>query len=94
MSLFDNNIVEEEDSLIQAISHGPIHKAGFLGDHRIYALSSDQNLAVHSVLTPEDQEDPSPVLFGDLRPTIPCQYVIDVQKHGEDIVVVAGTNTE
>lgn len=92
--MFDTTILEEEDSLLQAINHGPIHKAGFLGDHRVYALSSDQNLAVHSVLTPDDQEDPQPVLFGDLRPIIPCQYVIDVQKHDDDVVIAAGTNIE
>lgn len=94
VSLFDTTILEEEDSLLQAINHGPIHKAGFLGDHRIYALSSDQNFAIHSVLTPEEHEDPPPFLFGDLRPTIPCQYVIDIQKHNEEIVVAAGTNIE
>lgn len=94
VSLFDTTIVEEEDSLIQAINHGPIHKAGFLGNHRLYALSSDQNLAIHPVATPGDEQDPEPTLFGDLRPIVPCQYVIDVQKHGGDVVIAGGTNIE
>lgn len=94
VSLFDTNVAEEEDSLVQAINHGPIHKAGFLGDSRIYALSSDQNFAVHPVSTPGDEEDPSPTLIGDLRPIVPCQYVIDVVQSGEDYVVATGTNIE
>jgi WD40 repeat protein len=94
VSLFDTTILEEEDSLIQAINHGPIHKAGFLGDHRLYALSSDPNLAVHPVATAGDEQDPEPTLFGDLRPIVPCQYVIDVQKYGGDIVVAGGTSIE
>ena len=91
VSLFDTTIVEEEDSLLQAINHGPIHKAGFLSASRLYALSSDQNLAIHPVSTPGDEQDPQPTLFGDLRPKIPCQYVIDVQTYDQDVVIAAGT---
>lgn len=92
VSLFDTNITEEEDSLMQVINHGPIHKAGFLGENRIYALSSDQNFAVHPVSTPRDDEDPEPTLFGDLRPLIPCQYVVDVFRSGQDYVIATATN--
>lgn len=94
VSLFDSDITEEDDSLLQVINHGPVHKAGFLDDNRVFALSSDQNFAVHPVSTPGDEQDPEPILIGDLRPLIPCQYVIDVLKSGEDYVIVAGTNTE
>lgn len=94
VSIFDTDIADEEDSLLQAINHGPVHKAGFLGDNRIYALSSDQNFAVHPVSTPGDEQDPSPTLIGDLRPVIPCQYVVDVLKSGQDYVVASGTNIE
>ena len=94
VSLFDSNIVEEDDSLIQVINHGPIHKAGFLGEHRIFALSSDQNFAIHALSTPGDGEDPEPCLIGDLRPQIPCQYVIDVVQSGQNVVIATGTNIE
>lgn len=92
VSLFNTDIAEEDDSLVQVINHGPVHKAGFLGDNRIFALSSDQKFAVHPVSTPGDEQDPEPALIGDLRPSIPCQYVIDVLKSGEEYVVAAGTN--
>jgi len=91
--LFDTNIQDEEESLSQVINHGPIHKAGFLDSDRVYALSSDQNLAIHPVSTPDDNEDPLPTLIGDLRPIVPCQYVIDFLKSGNDHVVATGINT-
>lgn len=94
VSLYDTNIVEEDDSLVQVINHGPIHKAGFLGDDRVFALSSDQDLAVHPVSTPGEEEDPEPIRLGDLRPIIPCQYVVDMVRSGQDYVIAAGKNIE
>lgn len=92
VSIFDTTIADEEESLLQAINHGPIHKAGFLGEHRFFALSSDQGFAIHPVSTPDDNEDPPAMLFGDLRPKVPCQYVIDVAMLGGDYALIAGTN--
>ena len=94
MSLFDTNIVEQEDSLVQVINHGPIHKAGFLGNDRVFALSSDQNLAIHPVSTPGEEEDPEAIRLGDLRPIVPCQYVVDVVRSGQDFVLAAAKNIE
>ena len=94
VSLFDTNIAEEEDSLLQVVNHGPIHKAGFLGEKRVFALSSDQNLAIHPVSSADDEADPEPVIFGDLRPLVSCQYVIDVLRSGEEYVVATGSNLE
>lgn len=93
VSLFDTHILEEEDNLLQAVSHGPIHKAGFLGASDLYALSSDQNLALHSLtLEDNDATEPSPDRLGDLRSTIPCEYVIDVFPTGPDYVVACGSH--
>ncbi|KAJ9646870.1 hypothetical protein H2204_000562 [Knufia peltigerae] len=98
VSLFDTQIVEEEDSLLQAVNHGPIHKAGFLGGSDLYALSSDQNLALHSLTLEEEETDPtiepSPDQFGDLRPAVPCEYVIDVFPTGPDYVVACGSHSK
>lgn len=92
VSIFDSNIQEEDDSLLQGVNHGPVHKAGFLGDQRFFALSSDQNLSIHPLSSPGDEEDPLPTLLGDLRPLVSCEYVIDVFKTGEDYVVATGSN--
>lgn len=93
VSIFDTTIVEEEDSLVQAANHGPIHKAGFLGPSDLYALSSDQNLALHSLtLEDTDAAEPTPDQFGDLRPIVPCEYVIDIFQSGLDHIVACGSH--
>jgi len=93
VSIFDVAIPEEDDSLLQVVNHGPIHKAGFLDEDVIYALSSDQNLSIHP-LTTEDttHDDPAPVLLGDLRSAIPCNYVIDICRSRSGAFVAAGTH--
>ncbi len=74
---------DEEDSLLQVINHGPIHKAGFFSDEAVYALSHDEQLSIHAI-TSSDQADSEctndkpPVEFGDLRPILNCEYAIDV----------------
>ncbi|KIW69345.1 hypothetical protein PV04_05226 [Phialophora macrospora] len=95
--IFDTQVQEEQDSLLQAVNHGPVHKAGFLGSANLYALSSDQNLALHS-LTVDDvdveaEQTPAPDQLGDLRPTVPCEYVIDILQSGQDHVVACGSHS-
>lgn len=94
--VYDVQIQEEQDSLLQAVNHGPIHKAGFLGPTDMYALSSDQNLALHT-LTVDDffaeaDHPPTPDQLGDLRPVVPCEYVIDVFNSGPEHVVACGSH--
>jgi WD40 repeat protein len=95
--IFDTHIEEEQDSLLQAVNHSPIHKAGFFGPTDLYALSSDQILSLHS-LTVDDasegagQVTPPPDQLGDLRPAIPCEYVIDVLQSGPDQLVACGSH--
>ncbi|ETN45357.1 uncharacterized protein HMPREF1541_09188 [Cyphellophora europaea CBS 101466] len=93
VSIFDSLIAEEQDSLVQGFTHGPIHKAGFLDQNSMYALSSDQNLALHPVFDDARVEEPTPMLLGDLRPVIPCEYVIDVLRTESESVVAAGSHS-
>jgi WD repeat-containing protein 89 len=96
VSCFDTNIEEEQDSLLQAVNHGPIHRTGFLGPNDFYALSSDENLALHTLtidLTDDEADQPpAPKQVGDVRPIVPCEYVVDVLQSGSDHVVAAGTH--
>lgn len=94
VSIFDTSIQDENDSLLQAFDHGPIHKAGFLSDQDIYALSSDQRLTIYPV---EDSElDGSvviqPAVLGDLRSKAQCNYVIDVLSDIRQPYVITGSN--
>lgn len=82
VSLFNTTIASEEDSLIQVINHRPVHKAGFLSEKVIYALSSDEHLSLYPVSSNDESADPEPVIFGDLRERLGCEYAIDVNSHG------------
>jgi hypothetical protein len=82
VSIFDTTIADEEDSLVQVINHGPVHKAGFLNEKIVYALSSDENLSLYPVSSSDESEDPESVVFGDLRERLTCEYAIDVSPEG------------
>lgn len=82
MSIFDTTIVSEEDSLAQVINHGPIHRAGFLNEKVVYALSSDEHLSLYPVSANDDSDDPEPAVLGDLREGVGCEYAIDVSPEG------------
>jgi WD repeat-containing protein 89 len=94
VSLFDTTVQDETDSLVQGFNHAPIHKAGFLTDLAIYALSSDQKLSIHSVASFETEQSTltQPIDFGDLRPLAQCDYVIDILREAGQVYVVAGSH--
>lgn len=93
VSVFDTSIQDDNDSLLQTFSHGPIHKAGFLSDSpdpAIYALSCDQKFSVYPAdsFAVTGSEVKRPDVFGDLRPKLQCDYVIDVfREHGQPYIV-------
>lgn len=93
VSIFDTTIQEEQDSLFQGLNQGPIHKAGFLDQQSFYALSSDQNLALHPVFDDSREEEPKPIDMGDVRPLIPCEYVVDIIKTGDASTIAAGSHS-
>jgi len=55
VSLFDTDISDEDDSLLQVVNHGPIHKAGFLSDNAIFALSHDEQLSIYAVTSDAEE---------------------------------------
>jgi WD repeat-containing protein 89 len=55
VSVFDTNINDEDDSLLQVVNHGPIHKAGFLSDDVIFALSHDEQFSIHAVTSDTEE---------------------------------------
>lgn len=72
---------EEDDALHQTINHGSsIHRAGFLDDLYIYALSHDEKFAIYPMITDTEAavEEPPSIQFGDLRERLGCEYVANV----------------
>lgn len=94
VSVFDTTVQDEMDSLIQAFNHGPIHKAGFLSETAVYALSADQQFSIYpiSTLKPDSLDGIQPVSFGDLRPIAQCDYVIDILPSTHHPYVVTGSH--
>ena len=97
VSVFDTSIQDDNDSLLRTFSHGPIHKAGFLmnsSDPAIYALSSDQKFSIYpgNSFVLDDLEVIQPQAFGDLRPQLQCDYVVDVLRDIVQPYVVTGSH--
>ena len=94
VNIYDITVDDEEDALYQVVNHGSsIHHGGFLGDMDIFALSHDETLSVHRLADPnEHTEEPSPTLFGDLRETLECEYIVEVLRSADGILVGAGSH--
>ena len=92
VSLFDTTIPEEDDSLVQAFNHRPVHKAGFVDEGAVYSLSSDQNLVIHPIFDDAREIEPQPIELGDLRPLIPCEYAIDLIHSGNNFILATGSH--
>ena len=65
----------------QTINHGhSIHRANFLNDINIFALSHDEKCSIYELVTnPEEAvEEPPPVHYGDMRENLGGEYVTNV----------------
>ncbi|RAO67880.1 uncharacterized protein BHQ10_003892 [Talaromyces amestolkiae] len=96
VNLYDINIQDEDDTLLQVINHGSVHHAGFLSEDAVYALSHDETFSIHPITNPDSEEgsDPSPIQFGDLRPKLQCEYVVQALGTNQGIYLAAGNTTE
>ncbi|KUL90218.1 hypothetical protein ZTR_02118 [Talaromyces verruculosus] len=96
VNLYDINIQDEDDTLLQVINHGSVHHAGFLSEDAVYALSHDETFSIHPITNPDSEEgnDPSPIQFGDLRPKLQCEYVVQALNTNQGTYLAAGNTTE
>ncbi|OJD09757.1 hypothetical protein AJ78_08943 [Emergomyces pasteurianus Ep9510] len=95
VNIYDTTISDEDEALLQVVNHGSIHRAGFLGEHAIYALSHDEVFSIHPLSDPDDDAvDPAPIQFGDLRPVVQNDYVVQVLNGRGGTYVVSGKTSE
>ena len=99
INIFDLSATDEDDALHQVINHGSsVHHAGFITDTAIFGLSHDETLSMYQLANPsEDVEEPSPVVFGDIRPKLGCEYVISVLQRDATSgvgVIAAGNHSQ
>lgn len=105
INIYDTNIADEDDALIHIINHGSsISHAGFLSDTEIYALSHDESFTVQQLADSGEKSSllsssPSPVdqsrqVFGDLRPILECDYIVDViqSSRPNEVIIGAGSS--
>ncbi|MCJ1292519.1 hypothetical protein MMC34_004070 [Xylographa carneopallida] len=98
VNVYDTTITDEDDSLIEVFNHeASIHHAGFLTDTDIYALSHDEQLSIYHLSSPDEEtplnNEPYPIVFGDMRPRLSCEYIVDIPTSVGSAVVAAGSRT-
>ncbi|GMG19118.1 unnamed protein product [Ambrosiozyma monospora] len=93
VNLYDLNVKDEEDALLQVINFESIHSVNLLADSRIYTLSHMETLAIHEMsnLAVEEAVEPKPKEFGDVRESWGCEYVVDLIGPG---YVACGSNSK
>ena len=79
---------------MQVVNHSSIHKAGFLSESAIFALSHDEKLSIHPVNNEaEEYADPMPVHFDDVRPRLVCDYAIDILRLAQGTFLATGKHS-
>ncbi|PGH28157.1 hypothetical protein AJ80_00047 [Polytolypa hystricis UAMH7299] len=91
VNIYDTTITDEDDALLQVIKHSSIHCAGFLGDNAVYALSHDETFAIHPLNSPDENVvEPAAIQFGDVRPILHSDYVVQVLFGGGGTYIASG----
>ncbi|KAE8341130.1 hypothetical protein BDV24DRAFT_151532 [Aspergillus arachidicola] len=95
VNVYNTDITDEDEALVQVINHGSVHHAGFLSERTIYALSHDEVFSIHPATDPEEEvQEPNPVQFGDLRQPLGCEYIAQLCIGSQGPYVAAGHKIE
>ncbi|KAF6234942.1 hypothetical protein HO173_006872 [Letharia columbiana] len=99
VNIYDISISDEDDALVQVQNHGSsINHAGFLSNSDFFALSHDETFSMYHLNGQGDSTDePSPTVFGDLRPKLDSEYVVDVIPPGSggvEAIVGVGSHSK
>ncbi|KAK3330095.1 WD40-repeat-containing domain protein [Apodospora peruviana] len=95
VNVCDTTITDEDEVVVQAFNHGSVHRAGFLNDSEVYALSHDEKFALYDMA--EAAEKGTATLdAGDIRTVVGCQYVANVvpKMNGAGAVIGAGSQDQ
>ena len=78
VNILDTAIADEDQVVCQTFNHNAgIHRAGFLNDTDVFALSHDEKLALYTAA--EKVECGAAIQdFGDMRSVLDCQYVANI----------------
>ncbi|KAL9103604.1 MAG: hypothetical protein Q9163_001368 [Psora crenata] len=99
LNIYDTSNADEDDALRQITNHGSsIHHAGFLNETVFCGLSHDEVFSIYPLendaeVGPGDYEQRRPILLGDLRSKLDCEYIVDVYQHGNKTILAAGSHS-
>ena len=101
VNIYNTSLSDEDDAVIQVFNHGAsVHHANFLSNDVVYAISNDEQLSFYMVANSENEfthesggedEVPESWAFGDVRPALDCEYVVDLASKPEGLVIYAGS---
>jgi len=92
-NVFDVSQEDEDDALYQVINHrSAIAHAGFMYPGTdIYALGTDETVSFYALQSQkEEEEEPTPKAFGDVREGLSCEYLVDMHWVGGQPFIAAG----
>ena len=94
LNIFDTNQSDEEDALLTITNHGSsVHRAGFLSPNQFFGLSHDENLSIYGLGQDDGEGGVSTMKeFGDLRPPLDCEYVINILPQQGGSILAAGSH--
>ncbi|KAL9022189.1 MAG: hypothetical protein Q9185_000589 [Variospora sp. 1 TL-2023] len=96
INLYDTSITDEDDALIQVFNHGSsVAHAGFLSDHEVYGLSHDEIFCIfdtNDCHQDEAHESSHAHAFGDLRPQLHCEYVVNIVSSDKSAPIVGAAS--
>ncbi|KAL5117467.1 hypothetical protein ACEQ8H_004632 [Pleosporales sp. CAS-2024a] len=96
VNVFDTSQADEEEALYQVINHGSaVAHAGFMYPSTdMYVLGTDETLSFHALQSQtEDNDEPAPKAFGDVREALGCEYLVDMHWIGAQPFIAAGQHS-
>ena len=93
VNIFDTSQPEEDDALYQVINHGSaIAHAGFMYPSTdIFALGTDETMSFYALQSQkEEEEEPAPKVFGDVREPLGCEYLAKMHWVGSTPSIATG----
>ncbi|CAN9247959.1 unnamed protein product [Alternaria alternata] len=97
INIFDTAQADEDDALYQVVNHGSaVAHAGFMYPGTdIYAIGTDETISFFALQSQkEEEEEPAPKVWGDVREGLGCEYVVDLGWAGQQAFVAAGKHSE
>lgn len=90
VNYYDTSIADEDDALIQVFNHGSsIAHANFLSDDEVFAISHDEIFSIYDTKGHLPGVGHGlPCAFGDLRPQLGCEYVVNLASPGSSKPVI------